>query len=206
MARPEPRLIAITDVAQYGAAATLEAFGRLCHAAIPGSVCVQLRSRASAAERLALGAQLAVLCATSEQHLSVNDRLDVALALGVEAVHLKGGSVPGTMARRLWTARGSEVWLTRAWHPEDEAMPSDVDALVVSPVCAPRKGRAPLGFEGLHAAVERAGKLPVYALGGVDGGNVAPVVAAGARGVAAIGACYGNFMPLLRALDIARGD
>lgn len=206
MAHPEPRLIAITDVAQYGVAATFDAFARLCRAAKPGSLCVQLRWQASAKEQLALGERLAALCATSEQHFSVNDRLDVALALGARAVHLKGGSVLGAVARRLWATRGSAVWLTRAWHPEDEALPTGIDALVVSPVSGARKGRTPLGVAGLRAAVERAGKLPVYALGGVDGGNVAPLVAAGARGVAAIGACYGDFMPLLRALDVTRGD
>jgi thiamine-phosphate pyrophosphorylase len=204
MARPTPRLIAITDVAHYGASRTLEAFANLCREALPGSVCVQLRWEVSPWELLRFGVQLARVCAANEQHLCVNERVDVALALGVGAAHLKASSVGALEARQLWEARGAEVWLSRAWHPSDDTLPSGVDALLVSPVCAARKGREPLGFDGLRAATARAGEIPVYALGGVDGSNVAPIVAAGARGVAAIGACYGDIAPLLRGLGITR--
>jgi thiamine-phosphate pyrophosphorylase len=206
MARAEFRLIAITDVAQFGAQHTLQAFASLCRAAAPGSVCVQLRWDATPAAVWALGRQLAAACAASEQRLCVNERLDVGLALGADAAHLKSGSVPAQQARSLWAARSAEVWLSRAWHPSDEPLPRDVDALVVSPICAARKGRAELGLNGLRRAVEQAGGVPVYALGGVDGSNVEPLVAAGARGVAAIGACYGEIQPLLRGLGIARGN
>lgn len=205
MAQPRPRLIAITDVAHYGASRTLDAFSRLCRCAVPGAVCVQLRWDASPRQVLELGRALAAVCVSSEQHLCVNERLDVALALGVRAVHLKANSPEAGTVRQLWTARRTDVWLTRAWHPESDALRRDVDALVVSPVGAERKGRQALGLDGLRAAATAAGETPVYALGGVDGSNVEQIVAAGARGVAAIGACYGEVLPLLRGLGVARG-
>lgn len=205
MAYTHPRLIAITDVTQFGATHTATAFERLCHAAAPGSVCVQLRWDAPAAELLALGSRLRELCAESRQRLAVNERLDVALALELGAAHLKSTSVAAVTARGLWAQRGEMVWLSRAWHPVDEPLPMGVDALVVSPVCAERKGRQALGIAVLHAAVVKAARVPVYALGGVDEGNVAPVVATGARGVAAIGACYRDPIALLDQLGILRG-
>lgn len=206
MARPRPRLIAITDLDRFGYEGTIDAFSRLCRAATPGSVCVQLRAELSAVALLGLGRRLADICAESAQEFCVNERLDVALTLRASAAHLKAGSVAGSLARDLWTARGAEVWLTRAWHPSDDFLPNDVDGLLVSPAFIARKGRQPLGKEGLAAAVARAGHVPVYALGGVDAHNVESVVAAGAWGVAAIGACYDNAEPLLRELDIVRGN
>jgi|SRR5690606_23035497 len=206
MAYAQPRLIAITDVAQFGVAHTVAALERLCMAAAPASVCVQLRWDAPAAELFALGCRLRDVCTASEQRLAVNERLDVALALKLGAAHLKSTSVAATTARQLWAQRGQTVWLTRAWHPADDALPIGADALVVSPVGAERKGRGALGVTGLRAAVAQAAPAAVYALGGVDEGNVAPLVGAGARGVAAIGACYRDPVALLAELGILRGN
>jgi thiamine-phosphate pyrophosphorylase len=67
-----------------------------------------------------------------------------------------------------------------------------VDALLVSPVLATRKGRPAVGLEQLGAWGEqlraRHQAYPLYALGGVTAGNAAACLAAGATGVAAMGA------------------
>jgi thiamine monophosphate synthase len=105
----------------------------------------------------------------------------------------------------LWAARGWPLWVYQAWHPgDDEPIPVDVDALVVSPVMAARKGRAPLGTAGLAKCVREVAPLPVYALGGVEAGCVREVLGVGACGVAAIGACYVQPLPLVRELGIIR--
>lgn len=205
MAGTRPRLIAITDVAVHGPARTLELFEHLCHAARPGSVCVQLRWDAAPRELFALGERLCAICVDSEQILSINERLDVALALGATAVHLKTRSVAAREVRALWGSRGRDVWVTRAWHPADESVPLDVDALVASPVAAERKGQPPLGTDGLRAACLGC-PVPVYALGGVDSSNAASMILAGAQGVAAIGACHDEPLALLEALGARRGN
>lgn len=204
MADSRPRLIAITDVARFGEASTLVAFERLCFAARPRSVCVQLRLDGTARTQLELGRRLRRICVESEQILGVNDRFDVALALEVNAVHLKSKSVSAAEVRRLWTTRGWPLWISQAWHPADEAAPDAVDALVVSPVMGARKGRNPLGPAGLAQCVGAVAPLEVYALGGIEAANVRGSLAAGARGVAAIGACYLQPLPLVQELGIIR--
>ncbi len=186
---------------------------RLAKDAQPGSVALLLRDHAlSARERLALGYELRDIAQTDEQQLWVADRLDLACLLQADAAHLGEASVSASVARRLV---GAELRLSRAWHapslggvaPSEEL--DDVDALLVSPVLAPRKGRAQLGLATLGVLGEqlrarnRACKL--YALGGVGAENAAACLAAGAWGVAAIGAALaGDASALLAALEIRR--
>lgn len=204
MALPTPRLIAITDVARYGVARTLEAFERLCKAAVPGSVCVQLRLEGvPAAQWLDLGRRLQAICAASEQEFCVNERLDVALVLGARRVHLKAKSVTASVARKLWQARDLTVWVSQAWHPADQP-PENIDALVISPAFAPRKGRPALGATQLGDWVRVVSPTPVFALGGVDGRNVGQLITLGTCGVAAVGACYDEPEFLLESLATIR--
>lgn len=186
------RLIAITDVEQFGTALTMERFGRLLSLTRPRSVCVQLRDRESSArERLELGQRLRAVCQQHEQMLSVNDRLDIAKLLEAQGVHLPEGGVTPQRVRDYFTP--ATVWISRAWHlrvGSSSAPPADVDALVVSPIMAPRKGRPALGMEGLRVADELAPKRSLFALGGIDSSNARRCLEAGASGVAAIGAIY----------------
>ncbi len=84
-----------------------------------------------------------------------------------------------------------------------------MDALLVSPVLAPRKGRPALGLLPLGGLGEqlRARDLAcqIYALGGVSAENAAGCLQAGATGVAAIGAALApDAEPLLSALGVLR--
>lgn len=206
-----PRLIAITDRAVATADDTLARFERLAHAAAPGSVILELRDRElSGRERLAFGRALKRIAVAAGQWLGVNDRLDLALLLEAESVHLGEGSVSAGDARRLL---GAGCFLTRASHDPARPLAPDVDAWVLSPIFAERKGNPPLGLgvlDELHAQGSSAAGTPgrpgLYALGGVDATNAAACVAAGATGVAVIGAVLGGAepLPLLRALDVAR--
>lgn len=206
-----PRLIALTDRSRATAERTLERFERLAHAARPGTVLLQLRDRElSARERLAFGKRLRELALAAGQGLSVNDRLDLALLLRANAVHLTEASVSAADARRML---GGGCFLTRACHDPAGPLEPEVDAWVLSPIFAERKGRPALGLAGLRelrARVETArttaGAPSVYALGGVDAENARSCLESGAVGVAVIGAvlAVADPLPLLAALDIAR--
>lgn len=206
-----PRLIAITDRRVASAEQTLARFERLARAARPRSVLFQLRDRElSARERLAFGKRLQALSVRAEQGFQVNDRLDLALLLGAEAVHLGESSVVAADARRLL---GATCFLTSACHEPERAIDPSVDGWLVSPIAVERKGRPPLGWGVLGEIHERwlaaagTGVPPVlYALGGIDAENARACLAAGATGVAVIGAALTtpDPLPLLRALDIAR--
>lgn len=210
MIRP-PRLIAITDRGVASAEQTLARFERLAQAARPGSVSLQLRDRElPVRDRLAFGRKLKALSVVAQQGFQVNDRLDVALLLDADGVHLGESSVSAEDARRLL---GAACFVTRAWHATEVPAEAEVDGWLVSPVAAARKGRPPLGlgfFGDLHAQwLAAAGpRVPsaLYALGGIDEGNARACLDAGATGVAVVGAALtaSDPLPLLRALDIAR--
>jgi len=200
-----PRLLAITDLTRIAAEETLRRARALSALATPGGLAVLLRDHgASARERLALGRELRALTLAAGQELWVADRLDLALALGADGLHLGEGSVPAAEARQLL---GADYRISRAWHPGAAAGPPrsaaelafelrDADALVLSPVLAARKSRPALGVEALPAVGERlqqVGLTPrVYALGGVTSSSAAQCLAAGAWGVAAIGSVWSD--------------
>jgi thiamine-phosphate pyrophosphorylase len=209
--RVPPRLIALTDRATLPRVETLVRFERLARAARPGTVMLQLRDRELAArERLVFGRDLAALAAGTGQRFQVNDRLDLALLLEAEAVHLGEGSVSALEARGLL---GERCFITRACHAPGAADEAGVDGWLVSPLLAPRKGQEALGLRVLGemlgespSAAGSAGRPQLYALGGIDATNAAACLAAGATGVAVIGAVLRAADPsaLLAALGIAR--
>jgi thiamine-phosphate pyrophosphorylase len=175
-------------------------------AARPGSVLVQLRDvQLCGRTRLALAKILRELTHESQQGLSINDRVDIAALVGADGVHLSRRSITPEEARQLLPG----AFLSAPWHPP-ELMPEGVGAVLASPVLAPRKGRAAIGLQGLGSAVKRAHRSAepplVFALGGIAEDNAGACLAAGAQGVAAIGAIWSarDPLPLLAALGIAR--
>lgn len=179
------RLIAVTDVTRVSAAYQLQRAQSLCQICRPGTVMVQLRDRQlGARERLSMGLQLREVVRSHSQLLCVNDRLDLACLLEADCVHLGESSLHAADVRERYADRFA---ITRASHDPSQCGLSGADAVLLSPVCRPRKGADALGFTELRRACELSlGRI--FALGGVDASNAAGCVAAGASGVAVIGA------------------
>jgi thiamine-phosphate pyrophosphorylase len=210
-----PRLVAITDTDVAPAGELVTRLRRLAASAVPGSVALLLRDHGlSGKARLELGRALSDLAREHQQRLWVADRLDLALLLGADALHLGEASVSARAARSLLPETAG---ISRAWHVtslDDAALSelSAVDALLVSPVLAPRKGRPALGLsalgvlgEQLRARNQAYPQPQLYALGGITARDAAACLAAGATGVAAIGAALApDVAPLLEALAIRR--
>lgn len=200
-----PKLVAITDthVAPLGILERrLEA---LAGAAAPGTVALQLRDHdLPARARLELGRRLLDIARRHGQALVVNDRIDIAMALGADGVHLGERSVPVTDVRLLMP----NAWISRACHvPEKAGDDADVDAVILSPIVAQRKARPALGTEALsRARALLPARVQLVALGGIAAENGAACIAAGADAVAAIGSVLGgeDGGALLGALGIAR--
>lgn len=174
-------------------------------------VAVQLRDPELSGRALhALGARLREATAAVGASLLVNDRLDLAIVLGAEGVHLGRRSVSIADARALL---GGGVFVSVACHHLDDvarAAGEGADAAVLSPIFAtPRKG-APLGLAALRAArgrIEREGRaIALIALGGVDAGSAAACLEAGADGVAAIRADLGAALPAIAAAPRGRRE
>jgi thiamine-phosphate pyrophosphorylase len=191
-----PAIIAITDTERGALEPWLAQLELLLASAAPERVLVVLRDRQlPVRERLSLGQRLRTLTRSHRQRLSVNDRLDLAVLLDADAVHLSESSVEASDARAFAYGRGRSFWISRAAHAPEALAHSDADALLLSPIAEPRKGRPALGFAGIAAAraahgrrSDEQGACALYALGGINGANAAACVRAGADGVAVIGA------------------
>jgi len=120
----------------------------------------------------------------------VNDRLDVALAVDADGVHLGQNDMPVRIARRLLGKEkllGVSVQDARAM---DEALNEGADYLSLSPVFATSTKpdhEEPLGLERVRALAGRS-PLPVVAIGGINRSNVVDVMRAGVQGVCVISA------------------
>jgi thiamine-phosphate pyrophosphorylase len=113
--------------------------------------------------------------------LAVNDRPDLAQLSEADYVHLGQEDVP------VATARSFGVGVGLSTHAPEEVDGAEADYVGVGPVYAtPTKaGRAAVGLELVRYAAERA-RTPWFAVGGIDAGNVAGVVGAGARRIAVV--------------------
>jgi thiamine-phosphate pyrophosphorylase len=191
-----PAIIAITDTERGPFARWLAQLELLLALAASDRVLVMLRDRQlSARERMSLGQRLRALTRQHGQRLSVNDRLDLAVLLDADAVHLAENSVAASEARAFARSVGRSFWISRAAHHPDDAAHVDADALLLSPIAEARKGRPALGVAGIEAAraardrrTSEQGACALYALGGIGASNAAACVQAGAEGVALIGA------------------
>ncbi len=175
-----PPLVLITDAARL--ADPLSAAARL-----PAGSAVLLRDYDLPA-REALACELATVCRRGGLKLLIAGDAALAIRVGAAGIHLPEGRM--AEARR-WRHR--RHWLiTAAAHSREalhRAAMTGADAAFLSPVFATRSHpeRKPLGPQGFNLLAARA-PLPVYALGGIDGGNAARLLSGRAAGIAAIGA------------------
>jgi len=152
---------------------------------------VQLREKdLSARDLLALAGPLRGATRRHGARLVVNDRLDVAQAAAADGVQRTGQSLPVAVLRRLapppFLVGASVHSLAEAAQAEAEG----ADFVVFGPIydtASKRAYGAPQGLEALRR-VTAAVRRPVIAVGGIDPGRTPDVMAAGAAGVAAIGA------------------
>ena len=159
-----------------------------------GATVVQLREKeATTREMIELGEALHRITRQAGIPLIVNDRLDVALAIEAEGVHVGHDDMPPALARRLI---GPDRILGVSPETLEEARQAErdgADYLGVGDVYGtPTKADAgpPIGVEGL-AQVVRAVSIPVVAIGGITPENAGAVIEAGAAGVAVISAIVG---------------
>lgn len=154
-------------------------------AAAGGVEMVQLRDKHLDDDELAAVADAArALCEQLGVLLIVNDRPWVAAESGADGVHVGQDDMPVAEVRELV---GPELLIGLSTHAPaeiDAVDPTLVDYIGVGPVHAtPTKpGRPAVGPELVRYAAANA-PVPFFAIGGLDAGNVAEVLAAGARGV-----------------------
>lgn len=156
-----------------------------------GATMIQLREKAATTTSFVeFGQELRAVTREAGVPLIVNDRVDVALAVGADGVHVGQDDMPAAMARRLI---GSSMILGISATTLEEALRGErdgADYLGVGPIfptgTKPDAGPA-MGISGLSAIANRV-RIPIVAIGGIGPDNVASVIAAGAAGVAVVSA------------------
>jgi thiamine-phosphate pyrophosphorylase len=164
-----------------------------------GLTLVQYRDKESEdLVRLERAAKLCNLCHQYQALFIVNDRVDLALAVNADGVHLGQQDIPLSLARQLL---GSQRIIGRSTkNPEEmqRAIQEGADYIGVGPVYeTPTKaGRAAAGLDYVRHAVDHA-TIPWFAIGGIDLTNLPEVLAAGAKRVAVVRAIMQAESPTL---------
>lgn len=172
-----------------------------------GATCVQLREKhASTRDFLNEAKAVRALLAGSNVPLIINDRIDVALAVDANGVHLGQTDMPIADARRLV---GPSMLIGVSAECVEDAIRAEAegaDYVGVSPVFAtPTKtDTAPaLGLSGV-AAIRARISLPLVGIGGIGPTNAAGVILAGCDGIAVVSAIVAAPCPLSAAAELRK--
>ncbi|MFG3283873.1 thiamine phosphate synthase [Streptomyces sp. NPDC048111] len=169
---------------------------------------VQLRDKGmEAAEELEHLAVLAEACRRHGRLLAVNDRADVAHAIGADVLHLGQGDLPVPAARAIL---GDQVLIGRSTHSEAEAAAAadepGVDYFCTGP-CWPtptKPGRHAPGLDLVRRTAALGTARPWFAIGGIDADNLDEVLDAGADRIVVVRALTEADDPAEAAARLAR--
>jgi len=184
-----PRLYPITDRRLSGLSHA-EQVARLIEG---GAAFVQLREKHLSPREFFQEAEEALKVARARGvKLIINDRADIALAVGADGVHLGQDDMPPEAARALL---GEGAFVGFSTHNVEQAIAAarlPVDYVAVGPIFATKSKEKPdpqVGLEGLRRVREAVGvSVKLVAIGGVTRENAPSVLAAGADSVAVISA------------------
>lgn len=200
---PDYSLYLVTDSGMTGREHLIETVAQ----AVDGGVTmVQYRDKEGPTDLMIREAKaLHDLLHTRNIPLIINDRLDVALAVRADGVHLGHNDMDPVTARKLTGADAIIGYSVETWEDVRKAEQLDVDYLGVSPVFAtPTKTDtgSPWGIEGLRK-LRNATRKPLVAIGGLNKSNIVEVIKAGADGVAVVSAICASRTPRNSAGELA---
>jgi len=187
-----PRIYPLTDVP----------LSRISHAeqvkllSLGGASLIQLREKRMPPREFYEQAKKAVAVALScGVQLLINDRIDVALAVGAHGVHLGQDDMPPEAARKLLGPNAVIGYSTHNIQQAIAATKLPIDYVAIGPIFATttKSDTAPvLGLDGLRTVRQAIGTFPLVAIGGITHGNASKVIEAGADSVAVISALLSN--------------
>lgn len=181
------QLYAITDL-KTETFASLEKVEQACRG---GADIVQLRSKIlSDAAFIRLGLKIRGITRRYRKLFFVNDRVDLALVMGADGVHLGQEDMPVALARKMIQQNGRSLWIGKSTHNLQQAFDAEkepADYIGVGPIFStPTKpGVAPVGLELLRQVGSRI-RIPWVAIGGINLKNIHAVMDAGATRIAAV--------------------
>jgi len=187
--RPQlPGIYPITDTEISGLSHT-EQTKRLIEG---GAKLIQFREkRARAGEWFDDASDAVRICREAGVLSIINDRVDIAIAVNADGMHLGQDDLPVAAARRLL---GPKKIIGLSTHTPEQlraALLEPIDYVAMGPIFDTSTKSRPdptVGLEKLSEAVEMAGNVPLVAIGGITEDAVAAVLGAGASSAAMIGA------------------
>jgi thiamine-phosphate pyrophosphorylase len=164
-------------------------------AILGGADAIQLRDKVTESGRLyRVALQLRKLTREAEVPFIVNDRLDIAMAVDADGLHVGQQDLPASVARKIMGPRkilGVSADTVEEAHIAEK---DGADYLGVGPIFEARETKSdagePLGLE-LIVKIRRQCRLPIVAIGGIKAENARLVREAGAGAVAVISAIVG---------------
>lgn len=181
-----PKIYPITD-ARLSSLSHAEQVRRL---SAGGATFVQLREKHLSPREFYTEAEDALRVARElGVRLVINDRVDIALALAADGVHLGQDDLPPAAARKLLGERAVIGFSTHNEEQAREAMRLPVDYLAIGPIFQTSSKENPdpvVGLEGLRRVRRIVGQIPLVAIGGIRPENAREVLEAGADSVAVI--------------------
>jgi len=155
-----------------------------------GATFIQLREKTDAPRAFFEDAVAALrLARAAGVTLLINDRVDIALALGADGVHLGQTDLPVIAARKLL---GREAIIGYSTHNIDQvesALDLPIDYLAFGPIFETGSKQNPdpvVGLEAIRKAKSIVNDLPLVAIGGIRRSNLLEVLSAGADSAAII--------------------
>ncbi len=180
----------------------------IVRAAVRGGVtCVQLREKnCSTREFVREARSLQPILQRLKIPLIINDRLDVALAIGADGVHLGQSDMHISDARRLV---GEAMIIGISAENRGDAILAEqqgADYIGISPVFATDTKvdtASPLGLDGIRQ-IRKAVKIPLVGIGGIHVGNARDIISAGADGIAVVSAIVSATCPETAAAELKK--
>lgn len=186
--------------------ASIEALPEIVEQAVLGGVTmVQLREKyADTKTFVRIAQQLKEILSNYKIPLIINDRIDIALAVDADGVHIGQDDMPYVIARKL-LGKDKIIGLSvESMQQVTEANALDVDYIGISPVFAtPTKTNTKIefGLKGIEE-ISKITKHKTVAIGGINESNAADIIKAGANGIAVVSAIMKAKDPQLVALQL----
>lgn len=164
-----------------------------------GADTIQFRQKAGSTRKLVESAQtVQAVCAARDVSLIVNDRADIALAVGAVGAHFGQDDLPITIGRRILPSRMIIGASARTEEKILEAISAGADYIGFGPIyqtSSKPDAELPKGIEVLQQMCETA-QCPVIAIGGIAAETAYEVIRAGAHGIAVISAVCAQTDPV----------
>jgi thiamine-phosphate pyrophosphorylase len=183
-----PKIYPITDVS-ITRLSHLEQVKRLIEG---GAELIQLREKyASPKEFYASAKAVMDLVRGSEVKIIINDRVDIALAVKADGIHLGQDDLPPVYARKILGEKAIIGFSTHNLAQAVEAVQFSINYVAIGPIFATQTKENPdeiVGIEGLTKVREAIGNFPLVAIGGIGFKSANTVLSNGADSVAVISA------------------